>query len=263
LRTSFDPMAKPRPSRYVTAAAAVLLCVAVPANTAAAAPVDKASAHAAVAALVSWQTGLMADAPISRQGDEQFVASVAAGCPDVLAAVNLLPSSGVNRAAPFALGEEIAADLFLARFLPAERSVTASFASTVERLPWSSSVTRAEIRREMQAQRRYFALAPSNLCADARALAASNTRTTPAATLRFLAAFGRDFAGVQASPLNAAINRYKTPPDASLIRAANRNGPLLVAARKALVISEAPKVLSILGLSSSAAPQTAQTPGGS
>lgn len=205
----------------------------------------------------------MADAPISQQGDEQFVAAVAAACPNVLAAVNLLPSSQVNHAASVALGEEIAADLYVARFLPAERAVTSSFASTVERLPWSSRATRAAIRRAMQAQRRYFALAPSNLCADARTLAASNAQSTPPGTLQFLAVFGRDFAAVQDSALDTAINRFKTARDASLIRAANRNAPLLIAERKALVTSEGPKVLSVLGLSSTVGPQPAQPGAGS
>jgi hypothetical protein len=226
----------------------VLLCWALSADAAVAAPVDQASAHSALVALVHWQTGLMADAPISQQGDEQFVASVAAGCPNVLTAVNLLPSSQVNHAASVALGEEIAADLYLARFLPAERALTTSLAGTVERLPWSSSATRAAIRRSMQAERRYFALAPSNLCADASALAASNAQTTPPATLQFLATFRRDLAGTGFAALNATINRYKRAVDADLIRADNSNDKLLVAARAALVRSEAPKVLSALGL---------------
>jgi hypothetical protein len=228
--------------------ALVLGCSALSTPAAVAAPVDHASTHAALAALVRWETGLMADAPISQQGDNRFVASVAAGCPNVLAAVNLIPSQ-VNRAATFALGEEIGADLYLARFLPAERALTSSLASTIERLRWSSRATRAAIRRSMQAERRYFALSPSNLCADARALAATNAQTTPPGTLQFLAAFGRAFHGSGFFALNKTINRFKTAADGRLIRASNSNQKLLVAARAALVASETPKVLAALGLS--------------
>jgi hypothetical protein len=228
--------------------AAALVCSAVPTAAAVAAPVDQASTHAALAAVVRWQTGLMAAAPISQQSDDQFVASVAAGCPNVLAAVNLIPSP-VNRAAPFALGEEIGADLLLARFLPAERALTSSLTSTIERLSWSSSAARAGIRHSMQAERRYFALSPSNLCADAGGLAATNAQTTPAGTLQFLAAFGRAAAASGFSALDKTINRFKTSADGPLIRADNSNNKLLVAAGETLVASEAPKVLSALGLS--------------
>jgi len=237
-----------RRRRYLALGALVLSCSAFSSAAAAAAPVDRASTHAALAALMRWETGLMADAPISQQGDDEFVASVAAGCPNVLAAVNLIPTQ-VNRAAIFALGEEIGADLFLARFLPPERALTSSLASTIERLPWSSSTTRAAIRQAMQAERRYFALAPSSLCADARALAGTNAQTTPPGTLQFLATFGRAFGGSGFFALNKTINRFKTSADASLIRAANSNSKLLVSARAALVKSETPKVLSALGIS--------------
>jgi hypothetical protein len=228
--------------------AVVLICSAFSTRAAVAAPVDHASTHAALAALVRWETALMADAPISQQGDNEFVASVAAGCPNVLAALNLIPSQ-VNRAAPFALGEEIAADLYLARFLPAERALTSSLASAIERLSWSSGATRVAIRRSMQAERRYFALSTSNLCADARALAATNAQTTPPGTLQFLATFGRAFGGSGFFALNKTINRFKTAADGPLIRASNSNQKLLVAARAALVASETPKVLAGLGLS--------------
>ena len=70
-----------------------------------------------------------------------------------LTAVNLIPASQVNHASARALGEEISADLFLARFLGAERAATSSLASTLERLPSSSSATRAAIRRSMQINR--------------------------------------------------------------------------------------------------------------
>jgi hypothetical protein len=236
--------------RYLAVAAALLLSWALPAPTAGAAPVDQASAHAALAAVVRWQTGLIADAPISQQGDDEFVASVATECPNVLAAVNLLPSARVSRAATFALGEEIGADLYLARFLPAERAVTSSLAFTVEGLPWSSGATRAAMRTSMQAERSYFALSTSNLCADARALAATNAEATPPGTLQFLAAFGRALTGSGLLALNKTVNRFKTSADGPLIRADNSNNKLLEAARAALVASETPKILSALGVSS-------------
>jgi len=101
----------------------------------------------------------------------------------------------------------------------------------------------------MQAERRYFALRPSNLCVDARALAATNAQTTPPGTLQFLAAFGRAFDASGLLALSKTINRFKTSADARLIRASNSDTKLLIAARAALVASETPKILSALGLS--------------
>jgi hypothetical protein len=202
----------------------------------------------ALGALQRYYTMLLADAPLSQQGDEAFVASVSASCPNVLAAINLLPSASISRASVVAFGEELGADLVLARFVPAKRAALAVLTRTITALRWSTRGSATTIIRSLVAERRYFALPPSDLCADARALAAANAQSTSPGTLKFLSTFGRIAPEEGLTGVIRTLRRFVTAADDRVVTAVNRASEGLVAARTALVHAEAPKLIAALGL---------------
>ena len=241
----------PRPGRWLWVAAVAVVCSLVASATVAGAPLDVASTHAALRALDRYSTGVVADADsaASRQADDAFVATITAGCPNVLAAINLQPASSVSRAAVVAFGEEAGVDLELATF-KFVRIRLAALTRALVGLRWSTVGLATQIRRSLATRRKFAALLPSNLCADARALAA-NAQTTPAGTLQFLATVGRlAKSSLGPTALVKTIRRYETPADRPLAVAVARGDKRLVAALKALVVAELPKLLSALGLSS-------------
>ncbi|HEX4282777.1 MAG TPA: hypothetical protein VHZ27_18550, partial [Solirubrobacteraceae bacterium] len=54
---------------------------------------------------------------------------------------------------------------------------------------WSSPRTASTVKRYLTVQTSLFALAPSDVCTDARALAASGARTIPSGTAQWVAEF--------------------------------------------------------------------------
>jgi hypothetical protein len=107
---------------------------------------DVASDQVALRVYHRYLTGVVADIPSWLRLDDGFIASVSATCPNVLAALNLLPVSKVNMSAVIAFGEEAAADINLAA-LVAERPRFASLATALSKLRWSSAQTARTIRR--------------------------------------------------------------------------------------------------------------------
>jgi hypothetical protein len=225
----------------------LLLCSALSTTAAAAAPMDARSSHLALRALHRYITGVLADAPAWRQADDAFVASTAANCPNVLAAVGLLPASSATRAADTAMGEEIGVDLAVVSNVP-DRAPVAALTRTISSLRWSRVGKATRIRRSLEAQRTYFSLPPSDLCTDARAFAAANAQTTPPGTLQFLATFGRLKGAAGLDALYNTIQRFVTPADNRLVDANNRLLDRATAAARALEAAELPKLSSTLGL---------------
>jgi hypothetical protein len=230
----------------VTAALLALVCSAV--ANAAIAPVDAASDHAAI---LAYHRYLSTSTAPSRSAADAFVSSVAGSCPNVLAAVNLLPPNVVNKGAVVAFGEEVGGDLLAAAAYPPSRGPFAKLARALSRLRWSSGQTSETITRYTTSVGRSLRLRPSDLCDDAKALAASNAQVTPPGTLNWLASFGRNGTAAQNSTkaFLAVLGRYETPADASLINANNRLVKHAESALKSLLTTEVPKLLSALGLS--------------
>lgn len=229
-------------------AAAVLASFLFGVTPACATSLDETSTHAAAVVFETYLAGLLADGEVSEQGEDAFVATVGASCPDVLAAVNLLPLTSTSRAAVVAFDEEVEADLVLARSVSAKRAVFAAFATAVEKLHWSTRAIAVTVRRSVEGERAYFLLAPSDVCADARALAAVDATTTPQGTLAFLAAYGHVEAVEGLGGLTSTLNRFSTRADDRLIKAANRNQSRIDEERNSLVKAEYAKLLSELGL---------------
>lgn len=238
-----------RAMMWRTLGLAVTLSISLPA-VAAAAPIDTASDHVALRAYGNYAQGVLSRLPAARSADEAYIASIAKTCPDVLAAANLLPQDAINQGSAVAFGEELAGDLVVAAYRP-DRAPFATLAATLTRLRWSSQQTAGTIKAFLTGQRKEFRVGPSHLCADARALAASNVRRTPRGTLRWLARFGR-VASAEQTHLGAflrVLGQFQAPDDAAQIATDNRLVRKVMVALPTLITSEADKLGSALGLS--------------
>ncbi len=230
----------------IIAATVSLLCAA----PAAAAPVDAASDHAATVAYHRYLSALVSNIPASRSADDALISSIAGSCPNVLAAVNLLPVSSVNKSALLAFGEEIGGDVAVAALEP-DRGVPAQLARALTPLRWSSRQSSKTITRYLASTRKFFGLRPSDLCGDAQTLAASAAQATPPGTLQWLASFGRYGTawGNATSAFIKLLERYQTQADGALITEINQLVRRWRSLVDSLATTEVPKLASALGIS--------------
>jgi hypothetical protein len=219
----------------------------VPAG-AGAASVNAVSGHTTLRAIQRYFTTLVANIPASQQSEESYVATIRSACPNVLAAANALPASSVNAGTVTAFGEELGLDVAIASFVP-DRTPLAALTGTLSKLRWSSGGQAVKIRSALAAQRELFFLKPTDLCADARAFAASNFQTTPPATLESLAAFGRvTHAAGQSSLANVPSGFHPTRADKGLAKAIGGLAARWGSDWKAQYEAEAKVLESALGL---------------
>jgi hypothetical protein len=166
----------------------------------------------------------------------------------VLAPLNFVPTNYQPTAPLFAFGEELGGDLAAATNV-ADRLAFARFARVLGRLRWSNRSTAATIRRFVSASTAKLTLAPSDLCADARVLAADSA-TTPSGTLAFLARFARiEVAadrGIKA--FVHVLGRLESPADNGIVSRINRLVHQIGKAASKLVNTVAPRLESTLGL---------------
>ena len=220
----------------------------------AAAARDAASGRAALRAYRRYVRGLVSDIPAWRRADDAFVASISTGCPNALAATQVLTSSTANQGAVTAFGEELVIDLeVVAR--ASDRVPLARMADTLSRLRWSSHATSVKVKRYVTSYRALLGLSTSDVCADAGALVTSDGQTTPPGTLRWLASYAR--AERPAAATDQAfvriLNRFRSPADLPEIAAINRLSARAQSATESLLTAETPKLLSALGISGPAA----------
>jgi hypothetical protein len=220
-----------------------------PLASAAAARVDKASSRAALGAYHAFLAEHLASIPAGQQQDDAFVASISAHCPNVLASVALLPEGSFNQAAITAFAQEAGADLALVANA-STRPGLASMATALGRLRWSSRKTTAEIKRFLEGVQQLLTLAPSDLCLDAQALAASTAQVTPPGTLQLLATVHRlgSAAAAGTSGFIKILERFQTPAEGHMIAANNRLVGSIESASEKAVEAEGHKLLSVLGL---------------
>ncbi len=219
----------------------------VSSGSAAAAPVDVASEHVAVRAFDRYLRGRIADVPAARQLENAFVASITASCQGVLTPVFRLPQGSLKPDTVLAFIEEISGDLTV-EIDAASHGRLARMTRALSHLPWSSKRTKATVTRFLDAQHRLLSLAPSNLCADANALAA-NPQVTPPGTLQWVATLGTASRATTAG--NAAflkmLGRFADASDAPVFKDIAGLPKRFVRAYKPLLKAAATKLLTTLG----------------
>jgi len=216
-----------------------------------AAPIDRASDHAALVAYHGYLEDVLSSTPAIHTATDNHVSSIAARCPGVLTPLNSLPPGSVNQGAALSFTEELGGDLAVAAGT-AIRAPFAQLAATLRPLRWSTPQTGKTIRGYLTAERRMLRLGPSRLCADLKAFAASNGQQTPAGTDRWLAKLAVLQAAQQSrlAAFQAVLERFRSPADAGLVADSERIQRRFGAAVKSILMPEAKRLLSALGLSS-------------
>jgi hypothetical protein len=233
---------------------ALLACVAlmlafVSAGSARATLVDNSSSAKATRAYATFLHRLVSQAPAWQTKGDAFIASVTASCPNVLAAVNMLPLTATNAGGIRAFGGEMGSDLAAASNAANQASFE-RLARALTRLHWSSRGTRSAITRFIAAGRVFLRLPPSDLCTDARALAASSAQTTPPGTVTWLATYTR-IINAQHRGLDGFIRvleRFRTPADRRFVNGINNLAVVLTADQNSFLSAEVPKLGAALGL---------------
>jgi hypothetical protein len=171
-----------RLTRAVVLTAAVL-ALGVAAGVAVAAPTgtrqDTASTKAFIASAERYDVGEIKRIPAITAREAAFVARVSTACPAVLAGAPKLgtPAQGLGLTA---FRTELGAALEIDALQPV-RGLTQRIGTLQERLRFSDPVLQWEVGVDASATPVYLAIRPPDLCADARALAASQfTKLTPA-----------------------------------------------------------------------------------
>jgi hypothetical protein len=223
----------------------MLAALAAPAT---ASPLDGASAHRALLALRSYLRANLHHRAAAQASADGFVQGITAACPNVLAALNLQPVDSLNKGALTAFAEEASADVGQASFPPL-RPILARMDRKVRPLRWSHRGQARRIRGSLTDERRYLFTAPSDICANAQALAANNAQATPPGTLSFLASYGRAAKGAGFGALTTALSRFQRRSDHRLVSEVNRLNRRVVKAGRSLVQAEGTKLLRALGIS--------------
>jgi hypothetical protein len=181
---------------------------------ASATPLNARSDHVALHAYQSYLHSLVSLGPAWRRADSAYVASVSNQCPHVLKALKNARPGTFSQNALVTFGLEAGGDLDAAAY-PLADSALSKLASTLAQLRWSGSGTKAAIRRFLAAEDSLVHLAPSDLCADARALAAAHGRRTTAATRQWTNKFTHraTVATQDGATFRTVIERFATPAE--------------------------------------------------
>jgi hypothetical protein len=140
---------------------------------------DAASTKAFIASAERYDVGEIKRIPAITAGETAFVARVSTACPAVLAGAPKLGTPAQNLGLT-AFGTELGAALEIDALQPVKR-LTQRIGTLQERLRFSDPVLQWEVGVDASATPVYLAIRPPDLCADARALAASQfTKLTPA-----------------------------------------------------------------------------------
>ena len=231
--------------RCLGIATAILTASAAPAL---AASVDTASDHVAVRAFDRYVKAELASVPASRRADQSFVNSISAHCRNALAPLAHRPASAINTKAARAFINETVLDVVVEATVPLRRPLS-RIAHTLSGLRWSTQRVTAIVAAFPAAERRLFSIAPSDLCADARAFA-RNPHAAPPGTRHFVARVKHvsGLANRAGFRFGEVLGAFHGPRDKRVIRDIGRVTNRLLAADKRLAAAEEGKLLGALGL---------------
>jgi hypothetical protein len=204
-------------ARWCLAVAALTMLV-LPPSTAGAA-IDAASAHVALRAYERFARSVLSEVPAWRRAGNRFTASAHEDCANALAPTTHAPLNP----ATFSFLEELVGDATVLEKSPT-RLAFARMAHALSRLRWSSRATSAIVERYLSAERKLLRLRLSDVCADARALAASKGNVTPPGTRRWVARFVPDLVAQETglSALLVVLRQTSSPADRGRVRAVRR-----------------------------------------
>jgi hypothetical protein len=241
-----------------TVALAVLALVSVSSAGAAVAKrpptrVDRVTAKSEYTALRALQRYLntrVQQLPSAQQSQEAFIASVGAKCPNALAALEQLKDDQVNKGAVTAFAEEAVDDLVLAGVVPSAGPLT-DLTAALGPLHWPSPRWNTRISQSLDGERRYVAIAPSDLCADAQAFVSNYGQAAPQATLKFIAEYARAEHAAGLDGVYRTLGHFARPANARLLIDIQSSSNRLYAGFRDMTDAELVKLFEALGLDAS------------
>ncbi len=216
-----------------------------------AARLDVASDHTALTAYHHYLTALVDRLGSGRLDDRGFTESVRQHCGRVLAPLRTTSEGRVSPSAVRDFGEEIGGDLaveFHAEAMPAFRQLSA----TLDGLQWSRPQTSDAVSALVDAIRGSLQVPVSNLCADARELAA-HPDAVPHGTSVFLAAYlpAAELAKQRLAPFLKVLERFQTAGEAREIGEIDRLVAQFNATSGTVENTDSAAIVAALGLASS------------
>jgi len=181
-------------------------------------PLNARSDEAALHAYRSYLENLVSIGPAWRRTDNAYVTSISGQCRNVLKALKHARQGTFSAAAVLRFGIEAGGDLDAVGYSLAQPALT-NLASTLDPLHWSSAATGGSIRGFVTAESNLIHLPPSNLCADARALAATHGRSAGSGTRQWVKEFAHrvSVAGQHGSKFLTILGHFATPADHATI----------------------------------------------
>lgn len=219
------------------------------AATASAASLDARSDHVALNAYRSYLQSLVSITPAWRRTATAYVSSISGECPHVLRSLKSAQPGTFSEAALIRFGIEAGGDLDVATY-PLVQPAFAKLALSLDGLRWTGAGNRTAITHFLAAESGLLHLAPSNLCSDARALAAAHGRSTAPATRRFVTKYAHrtSVAGQDGASLLTVLKRYATPSESGTVTKINQLLKRWAATVQNRLVPEGKKLLTALGI---------------
>jgi hypothetical protein len=184
-------------------------------SVASAKPVDVRSAHAALRDYKAYLSSVVSQLSAARRADDVFVGTIAAKCPNAAASLRNVTVTPTNQPILNEFGEEIGGDVVLPAAAPFQKPL-ATLTRRLSKLHWSSGARKRSIARSLAKQARLYALPPSDLCADASALAAGNAQSLPPGTAAFVAGYQNATRAAGLDALKSTLSRFARRGDRKL-----------------------------------------------
>ena len=210
---------------------------------------DSRSDGVALHAYHDYVQTLLSLGPAWRQADNAYLASISSQCPHVLGALKHAQPGTFSQSALLGFGIEAGGDLNAVAY-PLARPALAKLASALDPLHWSGAGNKAAIRRYLTAEGSLLHLTPSNLCSDARALAASHGRHAPHSTLTWVRKFARraSAATQDGTTFLTVLQRSATPAQSGAINGINRLLSRFDSSVENRALAVGKKLLTVLGI---------------
>ena len=198
------------------AGGAIAVLVASGAAATATSP-DRASEKVAVDAYLRYARATRAAAPAAQHNVDAYTTQVSSSCPNVLAPIEAGGPDNFDWPVLDKLFDEAHFDLdFVAR--RAFRAALKRFSSKAGALHWSAPAARKTIKDSLELERRALGQRQSDLCADARAVAA-NPDVAPPAAGAFVAAATRTANAAGLIGLERVLRRHANARQRQLLDA--------------------------------------------
>jgi hypothetical protein len=210
---------------------------------------DARSDGVALHAYHAYLQDLVSVGPAWSQADDAYLASVSSQCPNVLEALKHARPGTFSQSALLRFGIEAGGDLDAVAY-PLAQPALAKLAATLDPLRWSGAGDKAAIKGYLAAEGSLLHLTPSDLCSDARALAASHGRHVPHSTIAWVRKFAHraNAAADDGSAFLTVLQRSATPAQSGAVKGITRLLNRFDSSVQNRALTAGKKLLKVLGI---------------